>query len=130
MPYTYKINTEHNIVIFKARGAFTAEILFNCLKEVISSAGFQPGFNHLVDLREVTSFPATTADMHKRVELDLDIEKQLGKCKIALVTSNELVFGMSRMYEMLMDNAIPEVRSFRNINEAILWMGIEKELLE
>ena len=130
MSYKYTINTEHKIVIFKASGAFTAEILFNCLKDVISSTDFQPGFNHLVDLREVSSFPATTADMHQRVNLDKDIEEQLGKCKIALVSSNELVFGMSRMYEMLMDNATPEVRSFRHINETVQWLGIEKEIIE
>lgn len=129
MPYTYHIDTKHEIVLFKATGAFTPEILFECLYEVISEPTFKPTYAHLVDLRDVSSFPAVSSDIQKRVDLDKKLDIQLGKCKIAIVSSDELVFGMTRMYEMLMDDATPTVRTFKNFDDTINWLGIPKEII-
>ena len=64
--------------------------------------------------------------MHNRVELDIKMSEQLGACKIALVSSNDIVFGMTRMYEMMMDNAPQTVKTFRDIEEAKNWPGTPK----
>ena len=129
MPYSFRIDTNHNIVLFKATGAFTSEILLECLQIVAADPKFKTNFNHLVDLRELSSFPAGSSDMQRRANLDRQMEEAIGDCKIALVSSNELVYGMTRMYEIMMNDALPSVHTFKNIDDAIDWLGIPKEIL-
>lgn len=128
MPYTYRIDTEHGIVLFKVTGVFTPEILFECLEVITSDPDFKPDFDHLVDLRDVSGFSPTASDIQKRIHLDKKLKIPLGECKLAIVSSANLVFGMTRMYEMLMDDAPPTVQTFKNFDEAINWLGIPKEI--
>ena len=129
MPYSYKIDTHHNIVLFKATGAFTSEILLECLNVVTADPKFKTNFNHLVDLQDLSSFPADSSDMQKRTSLDREMEEMIGEGKIALVSSNELVYGMTRMYEIMMDDALPTVCTFKQMDDAIDWLDIPKEIV-
>lgn len=43
----------------------------------------------------------------------------------AAVADSELVFGMSRMYELRKGEHGAEVRAFRDIQEARAWLGLE-----
>ena len=40
------------------------------------------------------------------------------------MAGSDLVFGMSRMYEMLREGAVGEVRIFRDVDKAKEWLGI------
>lgn len=47
--------------------------------------------------------------------------------KVAIVTSRDVDFGLSRMYEVLREHPETEVRVFRDYEEAYAWVGAPKE---
>ena len=50
----------------------------------------------------------------------------------ALVVTNDLVFGMARMYQILSDESPDEFEIFRKLDDALLWLEIidaKEELL-
>jgi hypothetical protein len=130
MPYSYRIDIDHEVVLFRASGEFSGAEMLACLNEVVASPGFQPSFSHLVDLRDVTDFQATAADMRRRAEADKRMETQIDSGRIALVSSRDSVYGMTRMYEILMDDAPNETRSFASIGDAAEWLGIPQAVAE
>ena len=44
--------------------------------------------------------------------------------KTAFVADSDVIYGLSRMFEMLRHDSPEEIRVFRNIDEAKRWLGI------
>jgi hypothetical protein len=42
----------------------------------------------------------------------------------ALVITNDVLFGMARMYQLLKDESPDELQIFRNMDEALQWLGL------
>jgi hypothetical protein len=126
MPYSYRIDTDRSVVLFRATGVFSSSELLGCLKEVVADPKFRRNFDHLVDLREVSEFQAGASEMRDRTDADRQMQQQIGECRIALVSSRALVYGMTRMYEIMMDDAGPVVRTFSSIRDATKWLGIRE----
>ncbi len=130
MPHSFEIDIERRIVLFRATGRFSSDELLGCLQEVIADPSFERDFDHLVDLREVTHFGATSSDMRKRTAADRELEPEIDSSRIAIVSADDVVFGMSRMYEQLMEDAPPVVRTFRSIGEAATWLGVPESIAD
>lgn len=130
MPYSYQIVAEHKIVLFKANGVFSSDELLGCLKEVVADSRFESSFNHLVDLREVSRFQASQSDMFMKVVSNHKMQPKLGECRIALLSSNETVYGMTRMYEIMMESTSVAVRTFRKAVDAAEWLDIPEAIME
>lgn len=129
MPYSYRIDSEHEVVLFKATRLFSADELAGCLKEVVSDPKFKRTFNHLVDLREVTEFPVSGDQVRQRAEADKKMNTDITRCRIAIVSSTDFVFGMTRIYEIMMEEAPPEIHTFRNIRDATKWLDIPESVV-
>ncbi len=130
MPYSFRIDPAHRVVLFRATGVFTADELLRCLDEVVADPSFDRSFDHLVDLRDVTVFPVTAADVRRRIEQDQGMEKELDAPRMALVSARDDVYGMTRIYEARMVQAPPIARAFRSMQEATEWLGIPAELAD
>jgi len=126
MAFSFRIDTKHRLVLFKARGSFSSEDMLTCVEKVVSDPDFKPDFDHLVDLRDVTNFMSSADDVKVRARRDHNSRK-LNASRIAIVSSSDIVFGMSRMYEILMDDADVTVRAFRNMDEATSWLGVRTD---
>ena len=46
------------------------------------------------------------------------------------MANSDLVFGLSRMWEMLSADTKLTKRVFRNINDAIIWIGLDLDILD
>ena len=118
MPFSFQIDKELGTVLFKATGAFTSRDMLTCVEAVVNDPDFRSEFDHLVDLRQITSFEASPEDLRTRVDRDRR-DKRLNASRIAIVSVDDLVFGMTRMYEILMDEASVKVHTFRTMELAI-----------
>jgi hypothetical protein len=127
MSYQFEIDRTRGVVLFSARGVFTPEELFSCIREVLAHPEFEPGYDHLVDLREVEQFPASGEEMRQRVASDWAMGERIGDAKIALVSSGLEVYGMTRMYQILAGEAPFQVRAFVRMAEARSWLGLPEE---
>jgi hypothetical protein len=123
MPFSFRIDIERGLVLFTGLGTFTSKDLLTCLEDVVAHPGFQPHFDHLVDMRQVTDFQPGAEDNMIRAARDRD-DVNLQGGRFAIVSSSDLVFGMTRMYETLMNDAGVKVRTFRSMDEAKTWLGL------
>lgn len=67
-------------------------------------------------------------DILKIIGISREYRAQRKAGKTAIVTNNDLYFGISRMYEMhseIESDLSLQVKVFRNFKEAIAWFGIK-----
>ena len=104
------------------------KIIFKELAESLTNMYEDPNFdkslNALWDLRG-TDVSAFTAD-HVRQIADL-VAREWGrneKFKTALVVSDDFSYGMTRMYELLLDSKMSsKIKIFRNMKTAREWLA-------
>ena len=123
MAFDFRIDRQNRVVLFKAIGTFSSEDLRTCVAAVVADPDFEPDCDHLVDLRRITTFEPSAQDLRARAKRDAANEK-LNAGRIAIVSSNDIVYGMTRMYEILMDDASVSVRTFKTMEEAMTWLGL------
>jgi len=84
---------------------------------------FNPEFNQIVDLREVTGFDMTSAQassLARRMVFS-------STSKRAFVASRPAVFGVARMWEILseLEDNPSEIRVFYDLPSALEWLKLE-----
>jgi hypothetical protein len=126
MAYSFRIDTVQGVVLFKATGKFSDEEMLNCIENVVADPAFKPEFNHLADLRDVDEFEPRSTEIRTRAYRDHD-SVRLNASRIAIVSSSDLVYALSRMYATLMEGASVSVRVFKDIGEARKWLGLPPE---
>ena len=126
MAFSFEIDTERRVVLFTGAEVFSTEDMLTCVEQVASHPDFRPDFDHLVDMRAVTDFAPSAEDVKTRAKRDHE-GKVLNASRIAIVSSSDIVFGMSRMYETLMDDASVTVRTFKEMESAKSWLGLDSD---
>ena len=122
MTASYRIDTSLGVVFTTADGVLTAEDVERHRETLRQDPDFDPGFNQLIDLRDVVEFGISAGDIAK-VSRN---QKLFGKgSRRAIVTATDLSFGLARMFEMHTDVDSGEVRVFRDVAEARRWLGLE-----
>jgi hypothetical protein len=124
MAFSFTIDKDHGVVRFVAEDVFSSRDLSESIKRVTAHPDFRPDYDHLVDMRAVSAFQPDSKDIRKRSQDDRD-NIRLDTSRIAIVATNNVVFGMARMYETLMDGADVTVRTFRDMAEAEAWLDLE-----
>lgn len=120
--YHFTIDTEAKLVLFEAEGKFDADELFSCVREVVEDPRFEPGMGHLVDFTGASEMQFDAQAMRARVDFDRTLLGRVGQARVALIANEDALFGMLRMYQLLMDDADVEVRTFRDRVEGRQWL--------
>jgi hypothetical protein len=79
----------------------------------------------LVDFSGVVELQATPQDVAKLADEDIAIARRLPNLAIAVVASQPLVFGMSRMWEALAHQTGWHIMVVQTLDEAVNWLRRE-----
>ena len=82
---------------------------------------FDPSYNQLVDLRAITDFAISAAELRIITLYRLYNEKR----RRAIVADEDITFGMARMYEVFREDAPEEIKLFRDMADARRWLGLD-----
>ncbi len=122
MPVTYQIDKRRHLVITEWTGAVTLKEVRAHHAALRADADFDPSMSQLSDAREAKAVVPSN-DLRLLAK-----ESPFGKgSRRAVVGRSDLVFGVSRMYQTLIDPDAATVGVFRNIREAYDWLGIDIE---
>lgn len=81
---------------------------------------FVRNFNQFADLRDVTELQVTAATIREMVKLN-----PFGaSARRAVVVTSDVVFGMARMYQILLEESSYKFEIFREVDLAFQWLGI------
>lgn len=123
MPFTYSIDGKRSFVLVTAHGKITPEEAFGTFDEVAAHPDFGRNMRVLSDHRgldtivSVSFVKAFMARIHSYREL-------FRGSKWAFVESGAVRYGMARMASILSDPTVIELRAFRDMGEARVWLGV------
>jgi hypothetical protein len=121
MSFSYQIDCDRGIVFTSYFGRLTDRDIVGHLNGLRSDPRFQPHFRQLTDTRVVDRVDITTNAIRRIAD-----ENPFGPdAKRALVARDPLIYGLTRMYEGLVDSNGEETRVFTDMLEARAWLGID-----
>jgi hypothetical protein len=121
MPTPYLIDPAHHLVITRGRGVLSDADLIGHSQAIRADPQFTPDMHQLSDLRFATGLDVSVGCLNELVQIN-----PFGAgARRAIVTRDDVIFGLSRMYEMMREDGRDEVQVFRELDEAIAWLGLE-----
>jgi hypothetical protein len=129
MPAAYTIDLARSLVLSRGWGVVTDRELFAHVRALTVDPRFAQHFRQLADLRDVTEVQQVTAATIREM---VRLNPFWAVARRALVVTSDEVFGWARMYQLLRDEWPDELLIFRNVDDALQWLGIadaKEELL-
>ena len=115
---------KNNIRYQAVKGVIDIDKLIKYLEQIYKVPEFNPNMDVFWDLREADFSSVSTEAIYNFIGF---VGKYWGKekdTKAALVVSDDLGFGLSRMYEMLLETDSPsQINIFRDIDKAEEWIN-------
>lgn len=120
MSGAYTIDPARSLVLSRGWGPLTNADLTQYLRLLADDSRFRSGFNQLCDLRDVTEMRVGTSGIRQIVSLNPFVAGS----RRAVVVASDVAFGMARMYQILTDASPDELEVFRDLDEALRWLGV------
>ena len=130
MTIRFRTMPDHNLAILEHIGRTPDDEFLAFYKEFFDSDNYASSMNLLVDLRKADSSPRS-----KEVLRDFAgfVSGRLAGIvthpKVAVVASQDLSFGLARMYEVFADSVPWDFVVFRAIDAALAWLGLPENLM-
>ena len=123
MCHSIKIDKYGRMAQITARGSVNVLELKEIFLEIVGHRDWQAGFKMLCDYRGIVDFAVTTRDIDNINEWQASIDAVIGDGKCAVVACKDLVYGMSRMWELISSERSQQIRVFRQMKDAVIWLG-------
>lgn len=124
MPITYRIDGARKLVLAKAEGVLTTAQFVAYVELVLADRGIGPGFNELIDLREVAELEVSERGFGEVVKAIMEVEPEVKETKTALVASNRDPRDVSRFCTLLRVSVPATVELFHELAAARAWLGV------
>ena len=115
--------SEKEYLLVEVTGGANVEIIKALVEQVLEHPKWNETIPALVDLRGFSASALSSDDIFGLSDLFKSINTLLGSGKTALVVSNELDFGLARMWQMMTEDHVKmEIDVFKSIDEASDWI--------
>lgn len=117
----YTIDQDLNLIINKITGTVRFEDFSDIFTKVVSDPKFKKSMSSIIDVSEAE----IDYDMTKMLLFYDEIESkslERGKCKWAIVISEEMHHGYNEMFKTLCEDGNYDISFFKNIDDAKNWI--------
>ena len=120
----FTVNYDERIFEIKTKGRAELDVFMEFADAVVSDPNWQPGSLLLVDHSELDANQLTTDELKRIAKYTLKEKERWRKAKIAVVVSDDLNFGLARMWQAFADSPELEISGniFRDRADAIHWL--------
>jgi hypothetical protein len=122
MPIRMIIDKTIGLIRTTATGRVTGDELVAYYHRLRSHPDFRSNLNEIFDLSEVDGADVAAADVRRLSGVTEEFTRRGATVKVAIIAPRDLEFGFARMYEMLQDQSMNDVRVFRDRAEAEGWI--------
>jgi hypothetical protein len=123
MCHSINLDKNRRLVQVTAWGMVNRDELIEIFIEAVKHQDWNAGFNMLCDFNKILNFDVTSDDIYKIIEWQESVDAMIGDGKCAFIAGSDLVYGMSRMWQTLSSGRSQKVGVFRQMNDAIIWLG-------
>ena len=124
MPLRIRVDVDAGFLRAEGSGLLSLRDLQEALAAIVEHPDFAPGMPQLCDLSDVENVDVTYGDLKAVVEWAMGRAERFGRSKVAVVASEPVVFGVTRMYSVLAQELPTEIRVFRTREDAMRWLGV------
>jgi len=125
MPVSSFVDSPARLVITLCVGEVTLKEITATFAEIRDHPGFHPDFRQLTDLSLASNIPVRFPDLY---HLQQACDPFSNRGKRAIVASRAVPFGLSRMYQLIVNS--PNFEVFRSMPEALNFLEWDGTLLE
>lgn len=110
-------------VLIHFEGVLSVRRMESVIQEVVDRDDFVPGMGTLWDLRAADLSNVTSGDLRYLRQSRTDLAPRRGAGRVALLATDDLTFGISRMVEA--STAVPgiSIMVFRDEGQAVSWVS-------
>jgi hypothetical protein len=126
MPITYQIDESAGRVTLQFLGTVTDAELMSTFHDLYQDPRHRMGMGELTDCRRVERVEITGEGLQRLAEATarlLDGREIAWNVAVVVSAESDLMFGLSRMYELLREGSSEHVRVFRDIDAAERWLA-------
>jgi len=122
LPVIYEINRNTNLIRTRCVGNVTFEEVVGHFAELECNPQVPKQLDVLLDLSELTSVPGADQLVSVAEEIGrIEGKVQFGLCGI--IAPSDLLFGMSRMFEVFAARQFRATKVFRRMDDAEKWLA-------
>jgi len=122
MPISIDYDSNENVIYTKAEGEIRLDDILVYFSS-IAALDLQKGYRVLADYSDALLY-LSSADTYKMASQRKKISVPDEKIRIAVFCKEDLVFGIGRVYEILLGEDKYEVMIFRSQEDAKKWLGL------
>ena len=120
MPISYRIDPDARLVRTVANGVLTDAELRVHKDQLAADPAFETGMHQLSDVRVIERLDVSADGVRSLVAHDARHAERFAGHRMAIVASEDVVFGMARMYQTM---SSVEVGVFRTVDEALAFLA-------
>ena len=125
MPVTYTIDKNERVIRTQCIGMVTLEEVVAHFRELERDPECRAPLDVLLDLSRIDSLPSAREIRAVALELKTIQNVRLDTC--AIVAVRDAVFGMLRMFEVMVQGYFRAIRVFRATAEAEAWLVSQRQ---
>ncbi len=122
----FRIDAEQGLVLSTWQGRMTDAVMLDAYRRFFGSPAYDPTHRELADLRPLDSIDLSTVGLKKMAQL-VKTHRRAGP--IAILASDDLAFGLGRMYAVFGRHETERIEVFRDEREATHWLGLGGDAL-
>ena len=124
MPIAFAVDPGDRIRVASFTGTVTDADLIEAYATLVADPAYRPELNDLADLTLVGRVEVSSEALQRLIGMYAPIDALKVPTRLAIVAPIDLTYGISRMYELLRGDDVPEeVCVFRDLGEARAWLG-------
>lgn len=116
-----EFDEEKNIAYIKLSGLLSKKVILSAFDLTVSDKRYRKGMGRLWDFRGADLSSLDSETVTAMAQYSLKYPPGINDVKVSFVTSGDLCYGLSRMFE-ISSNAKTPICVFRAMNQAEKWM--------
>ena len=116
-----KIDEENNVVYIKLSGLLSQKVILGAFDLTVSDKRYKKGMGRLWDFRGADLSSLGSGTIAAMAQYSLKFPPGINDVKVAFVTSTDLEYGLSRMFQNSSAAKTP-IRVFRAMDPAEKWI--------
>ncbi|MGV6811513.1 MAG: hypothetical protein ACWA47_04645 [Brevirhabdus sp.] len=127
MPSAYYIFPSDDLLLVRYWGTLTPRCVLGLIDELSDDPGFRDGMNELDDLRGVTEFALSEAELGQMAALvaGLNLVSEMPRKKALLVTDQTTIHPARSYAKLLRAQSNIDVQVFMQLDEATRFLGVD-----
>jgi len=131
MPIKFDINPDKSLVVVVHEGVVLDKEFMSTYQALYRHDRFDYSYNLLVDLRRADSSARSTNALKGFASF---IQNQYANIKshpkVAVIATENISFGLARMYEAFSESVPWDFKVFREASGALEWLELDEDLLD